>query len=48
MTSKYINGFKLHLDNILSNYSLKEWLHKDFYNNHSIESTGKRILELIK
>lgn len=26
----------------------KDILHKDFYNNHSIESTGKRILELIK
>jgi hypothetical protein len=48
MTSKYINEFKLHLENLLDNYNLKEWLHKDFYNNHSIESTGKRILELIK
>lgn len=27
---------------------ISEYLHGDFYNNHSIESTGKRILELIK
>lgn len=27
---------------------VKDILHRDFYNNHSIESTGKRILELIK
>jgi hypothetical protein len=26
----------------------KDILHNDFYNKHSIESTGKRILELIK
>lgn len=48
LISNHINGFKIHLENQLNGLQTHIAKQSNFFNKHSIEATGKRILELIK
>jgi len=48
LISNHMDGFKFHIENQLTQLQTDIIEQSNFYNQHSIEATGKRILDLIK